>query len=282
MSYKPINQAHAIAEAIVYFQFYPEFSDDLIRSIVEAHDTIQDLPVKSPMTRFVTQIEAREGQEHTFSTQAPQIVGRESKKYSPDRSLDWMLRSTENTVTCHCLSYGRWREFYSTARAYTNALFDKMTSDDPFVTSVGLTVVDKFVYEGEFESYSQKGLFREDNPYIVTRVKGAGSRWHCHSGWFEESEFADFETLHQLNIDAAVTKTEKGLSHVSTIVHNSVAKGRDGAAQGDQFRLSKLYGGHDDTLSSIIESLHKGNKLMMDKLLCEDMKKRINLRVESK
>jgi len=280
MNYMPFNKAHAITESIIYVQFHPAFSDELIKNVIEAQNEIDDLPKKEPITGFIAQI-VHDAQGQSFKMQTPRTVGQELKKFGPDGSLQWIVRASENVIACHCLEYERWDDFYGRSRNYLNKQFDSILDSDPFMVSVGLKVVDKFVFSKGYEDYTQEGLFENDNPFIATRVRDSGDRWHCHSGWFDGADADNLETLHQLNIDATRAQIEKKPSHITTITHNGVVRVKNVNNEDEMLRLSSIYDSkNNDRLSKFLEMLHKKNKDVLSQLLCDQMKKRINLKAE--
>lgn len=246
MQYEPINTAHAIVESIAFIQLQPDFSDEIIRMIIEAQNEIDALPKKEPITGFLAQI-VRDENGHSFNMQTPRVVGQESKRFGSDASLQWMLRSTENAIAAHCLDYERWDDFAKTVEDYFSLIIHKILHENPIVVSFGLKVVDKFLFSGSPDNYNFEGLLNDSSPYIAKINKNVGDRWHCHTGWFENASHKNFEILNQLNIDAARGIARKKPSHITTIDHNVIIrlKGEDKHSEtlriGDMFNAESHY-----------------------------------------
>jgi uncharacterized protein (TIGR04255 family) len=277
LSYSPINSAHAIVEVVMFVQFVPDFGESTIRKLVGVeHDLKDELPKVNPIQKFAFSMFP----EHGSQIVQQQPIGIEMQSIGRDGSLEWMLRTTENTIAVHCLDYSRWDKVWQQAKGYLDKTFRHLEGSESFIASVGLKYIDRFLYDEEPEQASLSTLFRPDTNLVFKRAFLSGPLWHCHSGWFEDLNVrGGMKYLNQLNIDATLTNIYGNRRLVITVDHNAVAQ-----VPQDKSSLSivmKKNGSEGLLLDEIMGELHQRNKTMMSELLSKQMAKRINLRAKS-
>ncbi|MCI0562739.1 MAG: TIGR04255 family protein [Nitrososphaera sp.] len=272
LSYSPINEAHAIVEVVMFVEFSPPFAESTIRKLIGIeHDVKSDFPKVSPVQMRVINVAT----DKITQILRDQTVGIELQSIRRDGSLEWMIRTTENAISVHCLDYSRWEDIWAQAKGYLDKAFRHLEGSDSFIASVGLKYIDRFVCNGDPEQSKLEDLFKKDTDLISKRAFSTGPLWHCHSGWFEDLSISSVKCLNQLNLDATFTNIKRNRKLVITVDHNAIAK-----IPPENNGLSILKGtdGPDGlSLDVIMEALHDRNKAMMSDLLSEQMARRINL-----
>lgn len=274
LSYSPINGAHSIVEVVFFVQFNPLFSQATIKKLISVeHDLKDDLPKSNPLKRVTFQL-GQEKQSSAFQDEL--IVGIELQSIRKDGSLDWMLRTTEDTISIHCLDYTRWDDVWGQAEGYLKKVFGYIEGSDSFISSIGLKCIDRFLYEGDLDYSDLSELFRPETPHLVKTVFTCGLLWHCHSGWFDNLN--NSQCLNQLNIDANFINIRGNKVLAVTVDHNAIA-----FMENDETPSTVLEqnGNQMTVLSEIMKALHLKNKHLLIELLSEQMTNRINLSLPS-
>ena len=142
LSYSPINDAHAIVEVVMFVHFAPDFGESTIRKLIGVeHDLKDELPKVTPIQKFVFGVSP----EHGSQIMQQQPIGIEMQSIRRDGSLEWMLRTTENTIAVHCLDYSRWDKVWQQAKGYLYKAFRHLEGSGSFIGSVGLKYIDRFL-----------------------------------------------------------------------------------------------------------------------------------------
>lgn len=116
-----------------------------------------------------------------------------------------------------------------------------------------------------------QSLLKPESKYINPHAFEAGSRWHCHSGWFAPATDRHGEVLNQLNLTGL--KPDAGdLSPLVTIEHIQSLKAKPGQELKD-YRSTEGGGSLDD----LMQRLHDANKSVLSDLLQPAVSKSINL-----
>lgn len=263
LSYSAINEAHAIVEVVMFVEFAPPFGESTVRKLINIeHDLKGDLPGAKPVEFSVFSF----GPDKGVQMARPRTIGVELQRVRPDGSLEWMLRTTENAISVHCLDYSRWNDIWARAKGYLDKAFRHLEGSDSFIASVGLKYIDRFVCNGDPEQTRLEDLFRKETDLICKRAFSTGPLWHCHSGWFEDLRISNPKCLNQLNLDATLTNIKGHRKLVITVDHNAVAQ-----IPPENSNLSLL------PFDAIMEELHERNKAVMAELLSEQMARKINL-----
>lgn len=270
LSYSPVNDAHSIVEVVVFVQFNPVFSQATIKKLISVeHDLKDDLPKSNPLKRVTFQLDQ---EKQSSATQDELIVGIELQSIRKDGSLDWMLRTTEDTISIHCLDYTSWDDVWGQAEGYLKKVFGYIEGSDSFISSIGLKCIDRFLYEGEPDRSDLSELFRPETSHIVKTAFTCGLLWHCHSGWFDNLN--NLQCLNQLNIDANFINIRGNRVLAISVDHNAIA-----IMENDDTLSTVLEqnGNQMTMLSEIMNALHLKNKHLLIELLSEQMANRINL-----
>ncbi len=273
--FTPLHGAHAIAEAIAYVKVAPDFTIKDLRLIMDLKSALNDeLPKFDILKKYQTFLKQDKDGVAITQQSSETEVGIEAQRVKKDASIEWILRIDDNSITIHCLDYQRWNDFLEYVLKILNIVISKIKSAESSVSTIGLKVVDNFLYEGQIESYAADKLFRK-NDYLANNCFKVHDRWHCHTGWFEETSIDDTSILNQLNVGALYKNIEGKKTHVTSIDHNAVIR-----FQGT--KLNNLYVLIDpendpSLLRTYLSELHRLNKNVLLSLLDSDMAKRINL-----
>ncbi|MGH8557821.1 MAG: TIGR04255 family protein [Methylococcales bacterium] len=280
LSYSPINDAHAIVEVVMFVQFAPGFGDSTIRKLTQIeHDLKDELPKATPIQRLAFSMLPQQGSQ----VMQQQLIGIEMQSMRRDGSLEWMLRTTENTIAVHCLDYSRWDTVWQKAKGYLDKAFKHLDGSESFVDAVGLKYIDRFLCNTAPEQSNLSDLFGSNNDLIFNRAfsMNSGSLWHCHTGWFENMNLntADMKCLNQLNVDSSFKNINGNSKLVVTIDHSAIAsipQDKNGLSV-----LKKRNGSEELSFEDIMNELHRQNKAMMAKLLSKQMATAISLSARS-
>lgn len=275
--FHPIHDAHAIAEVIVFVHVTGFSSQDIKLISNPSEDLKSFLPKMDTVDKFET-IVRKEGSEVEYGTKKVERVGIELQRVKPDGSVEWLLKTDDTSLRLHCLDYGRWDGFLESSSSVLSSIIKKLKSSEGIVTSIGLTVLDKFVFNGDKDTYRVDALFKE-NKYLFKNAFDVGDRWHSHVGWFEDVRIEEFECLNQLNLDAAYQNIAGTRKHITSIGHNIVLRPTQDQLVNVYSLVSK--NGEDDgvILTDYLDKLHKINKRVLSELLTKDMAERIALQV---
>ncbi len=277
-AFRPINEAHAIVEASIFFEFQPSFQKAAVEEISEIQFQLKsDFPIAQPLNAIEI-IAKTDGEDIKYSQE---IVGIELIKPSLTQpSLhEWVLRTASNHVSVHCLNYIRWADFWNKSASYLRTVFKKFDHNKYKATGIALKVVDRFIYEGDLASYSADALFNKGTRFIFPHVFSSNEyRWHSHTGWFEHYDDR-FEILNQLNINSALIDQAGGAQHHTTIEHNVILKPK--ISQLEAVIPLPLNEGEeaDVKLNAILLKMHEINKKVIHDLLISEMKDIIKLKV---
>ena len=117
MSYSPINNAHSIVETVFFIQFSPPFGPSTIKKLISLQDELKkQFPKSNPIKKTAFKLDLTEGVQ-TVVNEA-ESVGIELQSTRADGSLEWMLRTAEDTISVHCLDYTRWDEVWQRVETY--------------------------------------------------------------------------------------------------------------------------------------------------------------------
>ncbi len=275
--FKPINSAHAIVECVIFFEFAPVFNQDVRERFVNnlASQLRNDLPKVETKNIVKTAIAMQDGKPSGFLEE--ELSGVELQRIKPDGTLEWMLRTTQNTISVHNLDYTRWETIWKEAKRYLQAAFEKVQGSENFVNSMGIKYIDRFVYDDAVNDYQLSYLFSEETDLLAKKLFTSSPLWHSHIGWFEDVGITNLPCLNQINIDGTYANFSGSKKPVVTIEHNAIL--RAGSNLDSIFSyLSQQEEDKDNTkLDQIMHTLHIVNKSVLSSLLNDKMKTNINL-----
>ncbi len=276
LKFLPINNAHAIVECIIFVEFLPVFSHAVRQKLVGLAPRLKDELPKSEPKNVV---------EHTIiiTPEGPkthvreELSGIELQRFRTDGNLEWMLRTTENIISVHCLDYTRWENVWDTAKKYLEAAFEQIQESGSFVNAIGIKYIDRFVYQDDVKNYKVSDLFSENTELLANKLFNSGPLWHSHIGWFEKIDGIDFPCLNQVNIDATYADFSGLKKPVTTIEHTAILNADEYKRDISSFIEYEDKNDENSKFDKMIFILHNINKEVLISLLNVDLKQKINI-----
>ena len=266
LHFDPINRAHAIAELVLFFEFSPD-----LREVLPSLHSLKDvLKEKLPNVEIpqLFQVEFSPKQQ-SFR----QVPGLELSRSLPDGTPAWIVNIAAPSVAIHCLDYTRWAAVWGEMRGYVGNVFNAIGAAPVSVSSIGLKYVDRFIWRGPEPDYDGALLFRTESGRLHPRAFKSGSRWHCHTGWFEQGATGE-DILNQLNIDSGRHILDGAQVIIVSIDHTQILR----ATKPNQ--LAAYGSGSSQELEKLVQHFHADNKNVLASLLTKTMNTRINLVAE--
>jgi uncharacterized protein (TIGR04255 family) len=281
--FRPVNNAHAIAEVIFYCVFSPDFDNSVINRLINLRDieNIKSFLPKERLIKGALQNIDLDSLEKTRLTVSD--IGIELQRINPDGTMSWMLRTTSNSISVHCLNYTRWNEVWEKARNFLHIAFNQIGVSSNLFSSVGLQYIDRFEFIGNPSDYNSELLLKRSD-YVHNKAFCSAERWHCNIGWFDKfdeqsnNDNFKFECLNQLDLVSGYGQVSGSKRIMVTISHNQVISLLD--SNDDIDVLS--FGGdapsqEDSLLNKTFAKLHQNNKQLLLDILTDDIAKQINL-----
>lgn len=270
LSFSPINGAHAIAEMAVFLQFSPEFSLSTINKLASLESELKNaLPKSNKVQKVEFKIEGA----NSTSNVNEKLVGIELQSIGTDGSINWMLRTSENSISVHCLNYSTWEKVSEEILKYLNTTFKYLEGSESFISNIGLMYIDRFICNVSSESANLQDLFNKNTDLVFNGAfKAENKLWHSHIGWYEA--LTSHQCLNQLKTSSSYANIKGEKKLVVTVDHNAMI-----ARENFESDLVGYSGCAENSLKleSFINSLHGMNKKVLKKLLTDQMSNRINL-----
>jgi len=269
---KPVNKTHSIAEVAFVFQFASDFIDADINRVMSLKHILKDqLPNMEPIQAIGIQLQG--GSVNPPNFLPAKLMGVSFSCFGKDGSVEKLLKIEKNMVVVNVMTYTRWSAVWDEVRNYLQLVAEKISGPENQVVTIGLTYIDRFVYEGKAMEYRCTDVFNEASEFLTSRAFKAGPYWHVHQGWFEPSEVAP-RCLNILNINSA----DAGNEHHTTIEHRGVFQFLDPISN----IKSMFFGGDDESskeskIDQFFTKLHENNKEVLLKTLSKEMIKEIQL-----
>lgn len=283
LGFRPVNDAHAIAEVIFYCVFSPEFDNSVINRLINLKDIeeIKSFLPKEKAIKAVLQNINLDSVEDTRLTVSDR--GIELQRINLDGTISWMLRTTPNSISVHCLDYTRWNEIWEKARNFLHVAFNQIGVSSNFLSSVGLKYVDRFEFIGRISDYNSELLLKHSD-YIHSKAFSSAERWHCNTGWFNEfnekinHENFKFECLNQLDIVSGYGQVSGTKRIMVTISHNQVISLLDSNNDIDVLSFGGDASSQEDSLlNKTFSELHQNNKKILQDILTDEIRQKIKL-----
>ena len=266
LSFSPINGVHAIVEMAIFVNFSPEFSSSTINKLVFLKDDLKEF---FPKVNNVEKMDFTIDGTHTSADK--HLVGIELQKINLDGNIDWMLRTSENSISVHCLNYTQWDIVFADAIKYLKATFKYLEGSENFISNIGLMYIDRFICDKTPESSNLSELFNKDTDLVFKGAFGSENKlWHSHTGWYEKLD--DMPCLNQLKTSASYANIKNSKKLVVTVDHSAIITGKN-----DTFVDYSEVNGSCQKLEGILGKLHDMNKRVLAELLTEQMSTQIKL-----
>ena len=278
-SFQPINEAHAITEMAVFIQVEPNMDKAVLEKFETFYNEFQkELPDKRELKTIEGQMAVGDdGPKGEFKETK---IGFELRSFGLNGSVSWLVRVSNNTISIHCLDYLRWEPFLERTSKYLKKAFEILNGQGIGMSVVGLKCTDVFTYNGSDVAYDAKEMFRDDCPYIASKLLSSGELWHNHTGWFVEAndvisdiDKADCVILNQIKVDSAYNTVKGKRTLTAKIDHNQIYQTNDENSLIDSSNAFDV-----SWVELLLNGLHVENKNVLQNLLVDEMQERINLR----
>jgi uncharacterized protein (TIGR04255 family) len=264
--FEPINKEHAIVEVVFFFEFAQGLDDQMDR-LIPLRKELSDI---FPSNDFIEVFEMSiNGEEKTSNTKT-KIGGIELRRFKENGNLDWMIRISTNFVSIHCMEYAGWEDVWNKINSYAGKILEKLAGSNVNISAIGLKYVDQFIFHGNTDEYDISHLFKENNSLINPRAFNSSGQWHCHSGWFENTEELG-SILSQMNIDSLVQSPET----IVIVIDNTLIRRADTIDGLGAYRVPNQSGAN--VRSILANCMHDINKHLLGELLVDVIQQRINL-----
>ncbi|MCJ2067947.1 TIGR04255 family protein [Methylobacterium sp. J-030] len=275
--FRPIHDAHAILEEMIFFEFSPAL-EEAMPGLISLKDELKtEFPAHEILNTLKVQFTQQEQKQPELST--PEInkaAGIRLNRFGSDGIIDQNIQINQDLIGIFCRNYSIWDKIWPEQKSYIARIFAKIVGTQSFLTGIGMRWIDQFIYMGDDASYNAEDLLKTSSPYLHGRAFSSGARWHCHTGWFDPETYAGREVLNQLNLDAGLVNVDGKMSTAVTVTHTQILRVTQ---QPDELAAFMPHRGDGlGTLSGLMDALHDGNKRILGDLLTDSMCERISLR----
>tara|TARA_R110000868_G_scaffold411715_1_gene707933 strand:- start:1315 stop:2163 length:849 start_codon:yes stop_codon:yes gene_type:complete len=261
--YAPINNDHAIESISFTLSLDRPVGAAEANAIRALHaEFAHELPALRNPSAFRMNIDP--GQEMRPSA----LPGVEFAFLQPDGSPIWALRVVGDEITVECNLYSRWARVWGASQSYLFGTIQALAGQNSSIRIMAANLSVRDAFSGDAELQDPSSCLRMSR-FVPEMAFKNGNRWHCHTGWFEESN--SFEILHNLNLDASAVQLINGPKSSRLSISHSLTH-----------RIpEEVAGGGADTacnyLQKVFETLHMQNKAVVKELLVDETSAAIGL-----
>ncbi len=194
---RPISGNHAI-EAVVFERPFSQSSVEFLLTLE------QSLAKRYPLFSPIKVVQMRT--ENSGSKMTEFQAGVSLKQLKKEKKPAWSLKADANNIIITCFEYTRWEEISPQAIDDLVHVINVGADDQNPVHHLTLQTVDRFIEDPE-EKYSINLVFNPESRYLTRQAVEAGTLWHVHQGWFQDTGIADGRQLNILNLSTNVTAT---------------------------------------------------------------------------
>lgn len=180
--------------------------------------------------------------------------------------MDTVLSVDNNNIAIFCYKYTCWDEIWKRQKLFLQKAFSKV-GNLAFMTGIGMKWTDQFIYEGDPAAYDARKLLNEHSDSINPRTFKSGTRWHCHTGWFDTAICKQREILNQLNLNAGPVNIQGNMRVAVTIDHTQILRASKAVDELAAYAPGTASG--FAALCGLMDALHDGNKRTLRDLLTE-------------
>jgi uncharacterized protein (TIGR04255 family) len=268
--FEPLHAAHAIEQVALVVHFNREIADDELAAIRKALSPFSDdLPAKSEVRTFNIAFAQGGGPSAKMPVQA--VTGFVMGRISAKGSIEKEFRVERGSLTFRNLVYTRWAGVSGEAHKYFAAAFAALGGDCS-IAAVGLTYIDKFLWNGNLEDSLPSTLLRVDSPYLSPHVVDKRDMWHSHTGSFEKPN-SHTKRLLNVNVDCLEEEHDEKKRRVISITMVL----SDGFNQPYHDAVDFRAKDSEKFLAERMDDLHAYSKDVFSQLLNKETKIRIGL-----
>jgi hypothetical protein len=239
---------------------------DEVAAMQPAIDSLDnELPVRIEVANARIDLQDGHGQAQT------QRAGQVRQRLAPDGRPQWQLNASEDHLMVQCTEYHQWRSEWQRARRYLQIMCTPLAEAAPGMGVVALvhSALDRFVFNGDPDSYDHRVLFQEDCRYLTPQIVDSGAIWHIHQGWLESMEIPIRGRLLQLVNLGSVVESGRAVTSIDHGIHYQFANPEP---------LSVFFGPAAHRVpDTFFEDAHRRNKDLLISTLQDDALEQIGL-----
>ena len=260
------GSSHAIEQTVCSISFVDPLSSADYGRLVEHSREVESLfPRIQPIQIMDVRISDL-GQ----SISNNRIEGYELLEFSRQGVDIWLARFHANQIILIGKEYQGWSDFWSSAEEKLLSLLE-LVDPDKKVTTIELSVTDKFRLPISAGPLVPSILFSEDSQYYTGKVLSSGDgRWDVQQGWFEDID-ESWEMLKRVDCRSG-RRNEDHIASVENVV--SMRAKRHHMPVRDLIANAEPNG---SKLGVHFLEFHKTNKEIMKSLLCKPVLKKMGL-----
>lgn len=261
----PARSTHAITGVALACEMAVPVSSVIIKALADQYESSAEvkgfLPRKSEDQGFTFALDNK-----TARIEQPGgLMGVSFERFSPDGTLEWSLSLRGNLLLVSCNVYTRWSEVFPEAVQLLRWGLEAISPVGIGVVAYGLQYQDEFIWPDDPSSMDSTLLFADETDFMPRHFLGKKGMWHNYSGWFDEA-VTPVPGVRLVNMNVAFIQRE------SNGIANGIA----------QLVVSHkgIYKDHKDAPSDpslLFDALHNEHKVLLSKLLTEQIKQKIKL-----
>lgn len=270
-SFRPFGDKHAINTVSFVVELDAPLDSKALHELSLLHSRLkEELPRKAEEQAVVVNLSPNSISGGSVRSGSPELRGFVFDRLTPDGRQEWALKIQPDHVQVLCTKYDRWDSVWSRAETFFHIVLPVIHKYRA-ISVVGLQYIDEFIWEGTKSELKPSELFQENSEYLVPNIYEMSDLWHCHHGYFSEiSNPAPCKLLNNINIDL-LDSAENRVVRITT-THRAMLR--------DHIRTHISVAGADNsgnTVDAHMSALHVENKDVLNKLLSDEIQKRIKL-----
>jgi uncharacterized protein (TIGR04255 family) len=177
-----------------------------------------------------------------------------------------------NIIVWQTDKYVRWDPFFGEFNQVVGSVLRSLLSMSK-VSAIKLEYWDRFIWTGSMEKMDPWALLKKNLPLVALGAARAGASWHSHCGWFEP-QTKGIRRLVNVNVDVLEIKLQGAQKPSPTVGIYTMCQDDFGMPPSGNFA-------DVDAISMKLVELHVALKRLLSDIICDEMQKRISLKVEA-
>lgn len=264
MSFRPINENHAIAKVTFALHVVPNFTLDELEDVKNGHDSWKNkLPAidKYIPLGLVPEIEGI-----APPTPTPPVS---FSSYKPDGNPEQKLLIELDQIFVECWRYSNWNSVWGNSRDLFGKVISKLNDDKRKVVACSLQYIDEFVCSSG-EEFDAHKLLDSESEYIPKKFFNCGNIWHLHQGWFIEKKLPlPGRILERMHVTSRIGNDQSYNVQFENLNRYDILESK--------VNTSELSSSESGKIDEVFETLHEANKALLNEFLNSKISKRIGL-----